>query len=108
MGFGFNILTAMLTPLIVVLAISDDVHLIHHYDHERRHCGGEEAFKATVSYLFAPLLAASGTTALGLLSLATSDVVAIQPFRHRGGGWRDGRLRVDADSRSDLADLSRS
>ena len=80
MGFGFNILTAMLTPLIVVLAISDDVHLIQHYDHERRHCGGEEAFKATVSYLFAPLLAASGTTALGLLSLATSDVVAIRHF----------------------------
>ena len=80
MGFGFNILTAMLTPLVVVLAISDDVHLIQHYDHERRHCGGEEAFKATVSYLFAPLLAASGTTALGLLSLATSDVVAIRHF----------------------------
>ena len=36
MGFGFNILTAMLTPLVVVLAISDDVHLIQHYDHERR------------------------------------------------------------------------
>ena len=80
MGFGFNILTAMLTPLIVVLAISDDVHVIQHYDHERRHAGAEEAFKRTVAYLTIPLLAASATTALGLLSLATSEIVAIRHF----------------------------
>ena len=80
MGFGYNILTAMLTPLVVVLAISDDVHIIQHYDEERRRGSAEHAFKATVSYLFAPLLAASGTTALGLLSLATSDVVAVRQF----------------------------
>ena len=80
MGFGFNILTAMLTPLVVVLAISDDVHLIQHYDHERQHLDAEQAFKRTVSYLFTPLLGASGTTALGLLSLATSDVIAIRQF----------------------------
>ena len=80
MGFGFNILTAMLTPLIVVLAISDDVHIIQHYDEECRRGNREQAFTATVAYLFAPLLAASGTTALGLLSLATSDVVAVRQF----------------------------
>jgi len=80
MGFGFNILTAMLTPLVVVLAISDDVHMIQHYDEERRRGSAREAFEATVSYLFAPLLAASGTTALGLLSLATSDIVAVRQF----------------------------
>ncbi len=80
LGFGFNILTAMLTPLIVVLAISDDVHLIQHYEHERRRCTAAEAFKNTVSYVFTPLVGASGTTALGLLSLATSDVLAVRHF----------------------------
>lgn len=80
MGFGFNILTAMLTPLVVVLAIADDVHLIQHYDDERRRGSAEHAFKATVSYLSTPLLAASGTTALGLLALATSDIVAVRHF----------------------------
>lgn len=80
MGFGFNILTAMLTPLIVVLAISDDVHLIQHYDEERREASAETAFTRTVSYLFVPLFAASATTALGLLALATVDIVAVRQF----------------------------
>ena len=80
LGFGFNILTAMLAPLIVVLAISDDVHLIQHYAHERRHASSEEAFVRTVSFSVRPLLAASGTTALGLLALATSDIVAVRQF----------------------------
>jgi len=80
MGFGFNILTAMLAPLVVVLAIADDVHVIQHYDYHRRRTGPEHAFKATVSYLFTPLLGASATTALGLLSLATSDVIAVREF----------------------------
>ena len=80
MGFGFNILTAMLTPLVVVLAISDDVHIVQHFDEARRRGTAEYAFQATVSDMFAPLLAASGTTALGLLSLATSDIVAVRQF----------------------------
>jgi len=80
MGFGFNILTAMLTPLVVVLAISDDVHIIQHFDATRRRGSAEEAFTATVADLFAPLFAASATTALGLLSLATSDIVAVREF----------------------------
>jgi predicted RND superfamily exporter protein len=80
LGFGFNILTAMLTPLIVVLAISDDVHLIQHYEHERRSGTAQAAFTSTVSYMFTPLAGASGTTALGLLALATSDVVAVRHF----------------------------
>ena len=80
LGFGFNILTAMLTPVIVVLAISDDVHLIQHYERERPRGNAEDAFKHTVSYLFRPLAGASGTTALGLLALATSDILAVRHF----------------------------
>ena len=80
LGFGFNILTAMLTPLVVVLAISDDVHLIQHYEHERRRGTVEDAFTNTVSYMFTPLAGASATTALGLLALATSDVPAVRHF----------------------------
>jgi predicted RND superfamily exporter protein len=80
-GFSFNVLTSMLTPLIVVLAIADDVHIVQHFDHELRVSGSKEhAFKSSVSHLFVPLLGASGTTALGMLSLATSDVVAVKTF----------------------------
>ena len=81
MGFSFNVLTSMLTPLVVVLAIADDVHIVQHFDQQLRATGSKEhAFKSSVRHLFVPLLGASGTTALGMLSLATSDVVAVRTF----------------------------
>lgn len=80
MGFSYNVLASMIVPLIIVLAISDDVHIVQHYGEERRHAGAEQAFKSTVSHLVAPLLGASGTTALGMLSLAWSSVFAVREF----------------------------
>ena len=79
-GFSYNVLSSMIVPLVVVLAVADDVHIIQHYDEARRTGTAEGAFKATVSHLLAPLLGASGTTALGMLSLATSSVVAVREF----------------------------
>lgn len=80
LGFTFNVLSSMILPLIVVLAIADDVHIMQHWDEERRHADVETTFKNTVAHLAAPLLGASATTALGMLSLATSDVVAVRSF----------------------------
>jgi predicted RND superfamily exporter protein len=79
-GFNFNVLSSMIVPLVIVLAIADDVHIIQHYQEERRRGTAEQAFKKTVSHLMAPLFAASGTTALGMASLATSQVVAVREF----------------------------
>ena len=80
MGFSYNVLSSMIVPLIVVLAIADDVHIMQHWDEERRVGDVEVAFKETVSHLMAPLLGASATTSLGMLSLATSEVVAVRTF----------------------------
>jgi predicted RND superfamily exporter protein len=80
MGYSYNVLSSMLVPLVVVLAIADDVHIMQHWDEQRRHGSVEQAFKATVAHLAAPLLGASATTALGMLSLATSSVVAVRSF----------------------------
>ncbi len=80
MGFTYNVLASMLVPLIVVLAIADDVHIMQHWDEERRVGDVEYAFKSTIAHLAAPLLGASATTALGMLSLATSSVVAVRGF----------------------------
>ncbi len=79
-GFNYNVLSSMIVPLVIVLAISDDVHIIQHYGEARRKRSAEEAFTSTVAHLFAPLLGASGTTALGMMSLATSNVVAVREF----------------------------
>ncbi len=80
MGYSYNVLASMLVPLVVVLAIADDVHIMQHWDEERRNGDVEHAFKATVAHLTAPLFGASATTALGMLSLATSSVVAVRAF----------------------------
>ena len=81
MGFSFNILASMLPPLVMILAIADDVHIVQHFNHELRATGSREhAFKSSIQHLFTPLLGASATTALGLASLATSEVVAVRSF----------------------------
>jgi hypothetical protein len=80
MGFTYNVLASMIVPLVIVLAIADDVHIMQHWDEERRRGTSEEAFKSTIAHLAAPLLGASATTALGMLSLATSNVVAVRAF----------------------------
>ena len=81
MGFQYNVLASMLPALVMILAIADDVHIVQHFNHELRATGDKEhAFKSSVEHLFMPLLGATGTTALGLLSLATSNVVAVRSF----------------------------
>ena len=80
MGFTYNVLSSMIVPLTVVLAIADDVHIIQHYQERRQRDSAEGAFRSTVAHLAAPLLGASGTTALGMLALATSQVVAVREF----------------------------
>jgi predicted RND superfamily exporter protein len=81
MGFTFNVLSSMIISVVVVLAIADDVHIIQHFNELMRETGDRAyAFKTTVADLAVPLFAASGTTALGMLSLATSDVHAVRAF----------------------------
>ena len=80
LGFTYNVLASMIVPLIVVLAIADDVHIMQHWDEERRVADAATAFRNTVAHLTAPLFGASVTTALGMLSLASSDVVAVRSF----------------------------
>src|SRR5688572_842730 len=66
MGFSYNVLASMLPPLVMILAIADDVHIVQHFTEELRATGSKErAFKSAVRHLFAPLLGASATTALG-------------------------------------------
>ena len=79
-GFSYNVLSSIIVPMTVVLAVADDVHIIQHYGEYRRTMSAEAAFKATVAHLFAPILGATATTALGMASLATSDVTAVREF----------------------------
>lgn len=79
-GFSYNVLSSVIVPLVMVLAVADDIHVIQHYVEARRRADAEQAFKKTIAHLFAPILGATATTALGMASLATSDVVAVREF----------------------------
>ena len=81
MGFTYNVLASMMPALVLILAVADDVHIVQHFNHELRATGSREhAFKSSIEHMFKPLLAASVTTAIGLASLATSEVVAVKSF----------------------------
>ena len=88
MGFSFNVLTACwcrssscLRLLTTCTSCSTGTTSCGSREKGR---GGpdhtEHVFKATIAHLAAPLFGASATTALGMLSLATSNVVAVKSF----------------------------
>jgi predicted RND superfamily exporter protein len=80
-GLTTNVLASMIVPLVMVLAIADDVHMMQHFDHEvREGASPEQAFKNTITHMTPALFGASATTALGMLSLTTSNVVAVKYF----------------------------
>jgi len=81
LGFKYNVLASMLPALIMVLAVADDVHIVQHFTHELRETGSrQQAFLSSVEHLWLPLFGASITTALGLFSLATSNVASVRSF----------------------------
>ena len=101
MGYTYNVLASMLIPLIVVLAIADDVHIMQHWDEERRHKSAEASFKATVAHLAAPLFGASATTALGMAVARHQQRRRGPIVRRRRGGRDHGRLHDLAGVRAD-------
>ncbi len=81
MGYSFNVISGMLIPLIVILSISDSIHILEYNDELTRSVTDRgERYIATLSYITAPCFATSMTTALGLLSLVTSRVPAVKSF----------------------------
>ena len=105
MGFTFNILASMMPPLVMILAVADDVHIVQHFTEDLRATGSSEhAFKSSVRNLFAPLLGASATTALGLAVAGDQQRRRRPRVRRRRRGRRDGRLRDVARAGADAAD----
>jgi predicted RND superfamily exporter protein len=81
MGYSFNVISGMLIPLIVILSISDSIHILEYHDEVSvRSTDPKRRFVGTLAYIIRPCLATSLTTAFGLLSLLTSRVPAVQTF----------------------------
>ncbi|MGC9324767.1 MAG: efflux RND transporter permease subunit [Desulfomonilia bacterium] len=79
-GFTYNPVSGMIIPLIVILSLSNSIHMIEYYDEVVRSRSPKATFIATVSYITIPCFIASITTTFGLLSLSTSPIKAVKQF----------------------------
>lgn len=80
-GFELNTITSLLAPVVMVLAVSNSVHLYNgwlHLDGADEHRSALLADK--VEELFIPCFFTALTTALGLISLTISSVPAVRQF----------------------------
>lgn len=80
MGDHTDAIMFSMPPLVYVLAISGAVHLINYYRQAVIDDGVELAAETSLKMAWKPALLCSVTTALGLLSLCTSDLVPIRKF----------------------------
>ena len=79
-GGNMNLVMTMLPPLVYVLSISAAVHLINYYRDARDEGDPDAAPMRALALGWRPCLLASGTTAIGLLSLSVSRIASIQNF----------------------------
>ncbi len=80
-GKKVEIVTNVLPPLILVIAMADAVHILAHYQEELGKGRGrnkEEAIRAAAAYILVPCLLTSVTTAVGFASLGVSRVAGIR------------------------------
>ncbi len=80
LGLSFNALSGMIIPLIIILSVSNTVHIMEYFEEVRENANAEHSFVNTVSYITTPCFHTSVTTSLGLLSLATSPISAVRHF----------------------------
>lgn len=87
-GRPFTQVTAILPMLVLVIGLSDALHLLSHYDAERRRAGAvdegarRELVARAAAFIAWPNLFTALTTAAGFLALATSRMPAVRDL-----GW---------------------
>lgn len=79
-GGHMNLVMTMLPPLVYVLTISTSIHMVNYYRDAFEESGPASASLKSLVLGWKPCALASGTTALGLVSLATSDIMPVKLF----------------------------
>lgn len=80
-GQELNLVTSLLAPVIMIIAVVNSIHLMNLFFEVRlHHASLKEAVALTMSQLGAPCFLAHLTTMLGFISLAFNPVPAIQSF----------------------------
>ena len=80
-GFPLNTITALLPPVVMVLAVASSVHIYQRWLELAGENGDPRTLLAhRMADLFTPCLFTALTTMIGLLSLMTCDIPAIRQF----------------------------
>lgn len=80
-GFELNTITSLLPPVVIVLAVSNSVHLYNGWLHlDGTNVRRKEMLIDKIDELLIPCLFTALTTALGLASLSISSVPAVRQF----------------------------
>ena len=79
-GSTLDAILLSMPSLVYVLALSSAVHLVNYYQDACRETGVENAVEKAFSHALFPCSLAAFTTALGLISLYTSNLIPIQKF----------------------------
>lgn len=85
MGYAFNPISGMIIPLVVVLSLSNSIHMMEYYDEVRKAHAPGASFLSMVRFITVPCFIASITTSLGLFSLMTSPIRAVKQFGFTSG-----------------------
>lgn len=81
LGGEMNLMTSLLAPVIMIVAVADSVHLMNLFFEIRPHHPSlRKSVVLVITQLGAPCLLTHLTTALGFLSLAVSPIPAIASF----------------------------
>ncbi|MEW6040788.1 MAG: efflux RND transporter permease subunit, partial [Elusimicrobiota bacterium] len=82
LGYTFNVVTAMLIPLVIILSVSDCIHIMEYFDETERNYSynKKETFINTITHITTPCFLTSITTAFGLMSLSISSIDAVKHF----------------------------
>ncbi len=79
-GSTLDAILLSMPSLVYVLALSSAVHLVNYYRDACKETGVETAVEKAFSHALFPCSLAAFTTALGLISLYTSNLIPIQKF----------------------------
>jgi predicted RND superfamily exporter protein len=80
LGSSMDAILMAMPSLVYVLGLSGSVHLLNYYHQAIEEGGMEGAAERAVAHAWKPALLCNVTTAIGLVSLCTSEIVPIKKF----------------------------